>query len=260
MSRIRRMAAPALVLAMCGCPVPQVVVPELPPITELEAVVSVFARRDAVVRSLRARLRVKVHAEGEKPLSTTVLVTLKRPGALRVEALGPVDELEALFVMKDGRFTAVSMPEKKVRTGQTGEDALEQALGLRMAPEEAESVLCGTVRLVEFTQGQIGADEPQKEVVVLIEKPGGEKQIIRADRETLAVKKVETSAAEGGKTSTLEFEEISPVMGIPFPHRVKAAFAGRVKSLEIAFRDIEMNPEIKDEEFLVEIPKGFVVE
>ncbi|MBI5525870.1 MAG: DUF4292 domain-containing protein [Deltaproteobacteria bacterium] len=260
MRLFRHMAVLALLPALCGCPVPQVVVPELPPITEFEAVVSAFARRDAVVRSLRARMRVKVQADGEKPLSTTVLVTLRRPGALRVEALGPVDELEALFVMKDGRYTAVSMPDKKVRNGVAGEEALERALGLRMAPDEAESVLCGTVRLVEFTQGQIGADEPQKEVVVLIEKPGGEKQIIRADRETLAVKKVETSAAEGDKISTVEFEEISTVMGIPFPHRVKATFAGRVKSLNIAFREIEINPEIKDEEFLVEIPKGFAVE
>jgi outer membrane lipoprotein-sorting protein len=258
---LRAVTLAALACWLCGCPVPLLRSgPELPVLTDLNTVARAFTLRDAAVTSLRTRLRVRVQQEGLKPLSTTVLVTVKRPGAVRIETLGPLDELEGLFVLKDGRYTAVSMPDRRAKRGAAGPAAFEEALGLTLSPDEAEALLCGAFKIVDFTQGQIGFDEKEKEAVVLIEKPGDRKQIVRADRETLAVRKVETFDAEGIMLHTVEFGDISPVMGVPFAHRFKASFPGRVRSVDVKYREIELNPAVGDDEFVVEVPQGFAVE
>ena len=253
------LAAAALAL-LAGCPAsPFSTFPDIPTKDALQVVMRGFALRDATVHSLRARLRVKIQPDEGKAVSTTVMVTLRRPGALRVEPLGPVDELEGLFVLRDGRYAVLSMPDKRVTRGAVTDAVFDDALGLRLPLNEVEAVLCGAFAVADFTQGQIGEDEPSKEIVILVETPGGRKQIIRADRETLAAKKVEVYDG-GERRYTLEFSETSPVMGIPFAHRFKASFEGRLKSVDVKYREIEVNPEISDEEFAFEVPPGFAVE
>jgi outer membrane lipoprotein-sorting protein len=258
--RARLACAVAALSLLAGCPsVILGTIPELPPITEVQQAVRSFALRDAAVNTMRARLRVKVKPEEGRAVSTTVLVTLKRPGSLRVETLGPLDELEAVFVIRDGRYHALSMQERKVRRGPASAAAVEEATGLRLSPGEAEALLAGAFRVIDFAQGQIGADEAKKEVAVLLEVPGRHKQIIRADRDTLAIKRLE--AYEGDeKRYTVEYDETSPVMGIPFAHRITISFEGRISSVDVKYREIEMNPPVADAEFSLEVPRGFTVE
>ena len=254
-------ACAALAVLLQACPprnLRQISPPQMP--GDYAAVVRTLVARDAAVTSLRARVRVKVQPADGKAVSTTVLITLRRPGALRVETLGPLDEVEGVFLLRDGRFWALSMREKKVKTGPADEGALEDALGLQLPPETLEAALCGSVRLVEFTQAQKGTDEPAKEIVMLVEKPGAAKQILRVDRDSLAIKKIEAFDGAGAKLYTMEFEETSPVAGVTFPHRIKAAFTGRVASVDVRFREIELNPAPGDGEFELEIPAGFTVE
>lgn len=257
-ARLALAAAAAALVPACTFG-PFSTLPDLPPINELQAVVKSFMLRDAAVSTLRARLRVKVQPDEGKAVSTTVLVTLKRPGAIRVETLGPLDELEAVFVLNNGRYAALSMPDRRVRRGPATAAVFEESLGLRLDAGEVEAILAGSFKVVEFTMGQIGADEEAKEVAVLIETPGAGKQIIRADRETLAVKRLESY--EGSeKKYTVEYLETTPVMGVPFAHRIKVSFEGRLRSVDVKYREIELNPAVRDEEFSLDVPRGFAVE
>lgn len=258
--RIRLALAAAAPAFFAACTFgPFSMLPDLPPISELQAVVKSFVLRDAAVNSLRARLRVKIRPDDGRAISTTVLVTLKRPGAIRIETLGPIDELEAVFVLKDGRYTALSMSDRRVRHGPATAAVFEESFGLRLDADEFEAVLAGAFKVVEFTMGQIGADEAAKEVAVLIETPGAGKQIIRADRETLAVKRLD--AYEGTeKRYTVEYFETTPVMGVPFAHRIKISFEGRLRSVDMKYREIELNPAVRDDEFTLDVPRGFSVE
>jgi outer membrane lipoprotein-sorting protein len=248
----------SVVAALCAasCATTQTAGPALLIPDSLASLIQTLSTRDMSIKTLRLRARVKVKTEEGKSQSTTVNIALKRSGSMRVEILGPVDEVEGLLVIGKGTFTLLNMQDMTYRTGNATEEAVYYATGVPLSPVDLESTLIGSFTLPEFTQGQFGTDEKTGELLVMFDKPGVGAQIVRVGGKTVSVQKVELLSAAGKIMRTVEFRDISMVSGIPFPHALTAVFEGK-GSVELKFREIGINEPMDDSEFRQDVPPGF---
>jgi hypothetical protein len=247
------------VLVLAGCPKP-VVVPQTPidfgpqgrltdPSVALEAVVA----RRAKMRSIQgeAKATVETPQGGGK---VTELVAAELPARLRLDAvtmLGPAASLAS-----DGeRYQFADHEHKRFYDGPAVADSIARLLPVRIPPAELVSLLLGQPPLLEGAQPLSLEVDDAHGVYLLTLGHLGDREVLGLDPATLRPVKVLMEDRPGLSAYRAELREYEGEADLP--KIVRVSTADGTGSIELKWRERDVNPVLEPGMFTLKMPDGF---
>jgi hypothetical protein len=212
--------------------------------------------RDRSVKALRETAGLKVKTADGKSMTVSINVTLKRPGALKIEFLGPFMEVEGLFVLKEGMYIFLSMPDGTARAGMATAETMGRTLNLPISPDDLEAFFCGTVPESDLLIGAVKTGPGGQSVGLTVRTKTAIKEY-KLMPGSLEITRLEVRDISGRVAYTIAFPEHFMVQGRPFPKKAGISPDAGFKSVELKFHDVEINPTVDEAEFQVDVPAGF---
>jgi hypothetical protein len=204
------------------------------------------------LQTLRGRTRVSIDGRGGSAFSRQLLV-LARPAQLRLEILGMLGQRVAILATDGVRYDLFRAETHGLETGDVHGAILWEVAGLPLTPEEA----------VELAFGTPVGESPRVGRASEVPGDGG----IRVDLEasTGAVFATLEFAAEGQLARYVRLDlsgaavldarygDYRDVGGRSFAHRIEVDFPVAETRAEIRFQSVELNPELPEQLFRLEL-------
>jgi len=195
-----------------------------------------------------ARLAVDGY-DGSVHLRGKQLVVLERPSRLRVEILGFLNQSLAVIATDGERFEVYRAEDQSYETGEVDEHLLWKEARIDLSPGEAVAVLLG-VPISESLPAPANA----------VRDADGRIRIDLADSEGAVVQRVtfdpagylrvfEVLDASGDVVWVAQFDAYRDVDGSAFAHSIEVDVRSGMTHAEIAFRNVELNPDLPPETF-----------
>jgi hypothetical protein len=224
-------AIAALALAACA---PRVPPPDLS--LDPEPLLGQVRAAQAAVRSVRGEARLSVKSETGSG-AVTELVAAERPARLRIETLDFFGNPVAVLAASDGRLALWDGRERTFYRGEATPENLGRLVPLPLAAEELVAILGGTAPVPDDARA-ISAEPGRGFVTLVLALSDGRRQVLRVGAGAV----VERSDLEGPGGYRLRFEEHEWKEGVGrFPSKVKLASDAPRVSLELAWREVEVN-------------------
>jgi outer membrane lipoprotein-sorting protein len=232
--------------------------PILPPVAPPgEEVFQQVKARQGAVLGLKGLAQVKVSSP-EKSFSNQEVLFARRPGFLRVESLSPLGT-PLFYLVTDGKEIRLYDPgENRYYRGGWRNDALSFALPLTLPSEEVVLFLLGGVPLMDPESISL-RPETQEGLWILDLRSSA-----RGERQTLWVHPrffyiVRADLQRPGSSYQLFYSDFRPVKEILFPHEMRLFAADRKIRISVEFSEVDLNPEWKDQDFSLPVPRGATV-
>ncbi len=246
------LAALALAAAACTRAVPPVTTP-VTPIAPAAAAAALEAAEGAV-RTLRGVADVRLERAGRQQRFREAAV-LALPDKLRLETL-QFGGATALIVVADGdRLAIYSLATREFAHGRASAAALASLAGVAVEPRHLLRLLAGLPPL-PFRQADPRSRVEADGAEFVAESAAGPFwQRLRLDAGGgLAGGQLGTAAAPA---LTFQFEDPRPLGGRAFPYRLRLEQPG-VARVEVAYRNVELNPPVDVAVFSLSVPAGDV--
>lgn len=211
-------------------------------------------RADALV-SARGTARLAVDGPGGSIRSKQVLVA-QRPASLRIEILGFLNQAQALLVTDGERYQLFDTREYTFEEGPVGPDLLWQVAGIQLTPEEAIDVVLGvppvsqdweTAMAYRFADGRI--------LLGLVDERGLPRQSLEFDEDGVLLG-VEQRTPMGSTDWIARYSDYEERDGWALARNVELQFPASDVTARLSLGSMELNPEIAEGTFHLQIPPG----
>ena len=249
--RVAALLVLALSAVACRTPVPAF--ERLPPDDPRpERLLAAWAETAEARRSLRARARLAVDG-AEVRLRAQQVVLLERPGRLRVEVKGLLNQTLVVLVIDDERYELLRADDGSYQTGDVHARLLRETAGIDLPPKEAIALLLGAPALEASLAPLAAYADPAGDVRIELGGAGG-RLLRRARFDALGrLVQLERHDAAGGRLWVADYGDFADVGGVDFPHRLTLVTRDETRA-EIEFRDVELNPELSSDLFRLRRP------
>ncbi len=258
-----RPSVPHLLVALAavapfGCPRPPPPrPPELSTLPSAEAALARLRTAGADRSSLRALGRATYFgSEGRVRLG--IVMVIERPDRFRVETLSPMEQPIDVMVSDGGRLRLLR--EGRLFEGPATPENIARILPVPLRPEDLVDAMLGGVptgdrfRPTELTW----ADEDQRDWLLVLEGPGGERARLTVDPARAIVKTMRLERADGLERLRVVFdkhEAVAPAAG-EFPRSVSLTIPERKDEVSLRWRDIDVNVPLDPALFSLQPPPG----
>lgn len=243
--------AAALSAAACRTPVPtfeRLPADDPRPQQRLAA----WAESAAARRSLRARARLSVDGPAER-LRARLVLLLERPGRLRVEMKGIIDQTLAVLVTDGERYELLRADDGSYHSGAVHARLLWETARIDLHPRDAIALLLGAPEPdASLAPRAAFADLAGDVRIDLGDTAGRLRRRARFDALGRLVQ-IEHLDTAGSLLWAASYGEFADVGGQDFAHRLTLVTADETRA-EIAFRAPELNPELSSDLFRVGPP------
>jgi len=201
-----------------------------------------LARQRQRLRGL-ARLAVDGY-DGSVQLRGKQLLVVERPSRLRVEILGFLNQTLAVVATDGEGFEVYRAEDQRYETGVVDEQLLWKEAGIDLSPAEAVAVLLG-VPISEPLPAPANAarDADGRIRIDLVDARGSVVQRVTFDPagQLRALERLDDSAAV---LWAARFDAYRDVGGSAFAHSIEVDVRSGTTHAEIAFRNVELNPDL----------------
>ncbi len=249
-SRLARLAAPAAVAFLAGCP-PRAPPPDLS--LDPAELAGQVLQAQARTRSVRGEVRVRIES-AEMSGTVPALVAAEKPDRVLVQTLDFFGNTVSVLAAAEGKLTLYDARAKVVYRGAATPENLARLVPLPLSPTALVEILCGSAPLLS---GEPVSAEPGRGYVTLRISAGGRTQDLRVGAGADVLR---ASLRVGGKMGPgsydLEFGAFDGLEGLHFPAEVSlSADVPRVR-MKLAWRDAERNAPLDRKVFTPRIPAG----
>jgi outer membrane lipoprotein-sorting protein len=191
----------------------------------------------------------------EKNFHTQEVLFVRRPSFLRIESLGPFGTPQ-LYLVTDGHELSLYNPgENRYYLGQATASHLSSALPVSLEPEEVVAFLLGGIPLSDYEISSVRADrEEGLWVLDLISTFRGERQSLWIHPQSFLILRAEFHRP--GASYRLTFEDFHQIQGFLFPERIHFTSLESKAQISVEYREVELNPNWKKEDFHLPVPGG----
>lgn len=204
------------------------------------------------VNSLKGLANVNAVASDNGANVKEVMV-VKRPGKLRFETIGLFGS-PILVMATDGLMLTMHMPaENRFSRRELSSAAIPFPFNLLGAGEVAD-IFLGSTPVVQYSSSRIEYSDNGNYLLTLGSSDGLKKQVISLEAGTLRLMRSEIKDGERGIDVSINYSDYQDVSGISFPKEIKVKSSPNPNSLIIRYEDIELNPEIDDDLFVLVPP------
>jgi hypothetical protein len=204
-------------------------------------------------RGLRAVARLSLDGPAGSGRAKQILI-LERPARLRVEVLGFLNQTVAVLVTDGERYQLFRGEDGSLREGPMHPRLLEEIAGVRLSPEEAVEVLLGSPALPEAQRiagGALLADGVVR--VDLGSESDTRARRLEFDRDA-QLRRLELADPLEGVLWEAHFDDYRRVGGTRFAHSIELRFPATGARAQLSFREVELNPELSADIFVLDLP------
>lgn len=250
----RAAALAALLLGAAAC------TPSLPPaappparVTPAEAAIALEATQ-ASLRTLRGLADVRLERGGESHRFREAAV-LALPDKLRLETLQFGGATAVIVAVNGERLAIYSLASREFASGRPSARALEGLAGVAVEPRHLLRLLAGLPPLPFQAADPRSRIAPEGAGFLAESVEGAFAQHLRLDAGgSVAGGELRTAA---GPILAFWFEDPRQVGAGAFPYRVRLEQPGGAR-VEVAYRNVELNPSVDDGVFTLQVPAGDV--
>lgn len=214
-----------------------------------------IAKSRSEIHSFKGLYRVQVQHNEEKQTFRYAIV-YKEPAALRIQIF-PLNGFYSLgeFISTKNEVIALDHAQKRVLAGGTERELLEELLGLPLTKDELIDFILGKPSQISVDVDQAATKE-DKMYVMHARESSFERWTFLAD--SLAAKEVRRVQKEGGSQHgvIVEYTASSSTKN-SIPQQFKIIIPSYEVSAEVKCTHSELNPEVKDSEFTLEVPSDY---
>ncbi|UCE86137.1 MAG: DUF4292 domain-containing protein [Deltaproteobacteria bacterium] len=250
---VRCVAALAILVAT-GC---RTLAPPAAPAVALrpEALFDALMQQSEARRSLRGLARVAVDGPAGSGRGKQVLVAA-RPGRLRVEFLGFLNQTVALFATDGSRYDLFQAEERFHRSGPVHAGLLFESVQVDLSPEEAVSVLLGDPGpLLGLALAPAPRAADPEVGIELVDAGGAIRRVLRFDA-AARLRRAEARTASGATAWIVQFEDYRDVGDVAFAHTIELEVPASATRARLGFREVELNPDLPPDIFELRLPAG----
>lgn len=203
-------------------------------------------------RSLKGMAKVRI-VSGQKETNAREIIVIKRPSSFRLETLGLMGS-PAMIIATDGpRYTVQVPTENKVIVWDrsSSDTPIPVPFSLLETEEIAAIFLGGTPIIAYGTVDMTKSDLGKTYTLTLHSKDGFRKQQLVVDSETYQINSSEITDGYRGTVISLSYSNYQNLAGIMFPKKIEAQFLPRLDSVQINFEEIDINPKVDDDLFVL---------
>jgi hypothetical protein len=240
-------------LALWGCAVPTTL-PRTPLSATTDGILKRLQEDDEGVRTMQAFGSLRWSRGGEKG-SVDHAIIIRRPDALRLEALTPMGPALFSLVLRMGKVELFAPSESKVYQGDASVELMERFFALPLKPQEAMAVLCGRVPICAVQRATSRAEGDLLLLDITCQSEGWT-QRIRVEPTTQDVVGFNILDPSGDVVFSVNWGDFLEVDGVRLPGEVRAEMPSKGNSLIVRYKDVEVNAPISEERFQLRIPPG----
>jgi hypothetical protein len=208
-----------------------------------------------VRRALRGVARMAVDNE-RGPLRASYALVVERPSRLRVEVRGLFGETLGVLVTDGGAYDWFRAEDGTRESGPVYDGLLFDVAGVPLTPRETVELLLGVPVPEPGLVLRGSARLPDGAVVAeLSDGAGSSGQRFEFDPDG-RLRRVETHAGESGVVWDARFDAYSEVRGSAFAHELALAFPAFETSARVRMLEVELNPELTPDVFVLKVPGG----
>jgi hypothetical protein len=250
----RRLAACAMVALSCalggGCRTTLPPVPLPPGDTRPAALLAALAAEAESRHSLRGAAKLSLDGPGG-PIRASQVLLVEQPSRLRVEVQGFLSQTVAVLVTDGERFQLYRAGAHSVEDGRVYPGLLWQVAQVDLTPEEAVEVLLGAPRVppgLVPTQASRLHDGGIR--IAVGDALGPSQRVLEWDQDG-RLRRFETRTPGDSVLWQADFSEWQQVGGEWFASTVALHFPVSKTEVELTFRDVELNPELPSDAFVL---------
>jgi len=241
-------------LAGCATP-PAAVAPSDLGSARTGELLSAQADRSRARRAIRATARVKI--DGQRGASfTRELIVLERPKRMRVEVMGLLGQRVAVLTTVGEQYELYQAESPGVERGDIRASILWEVAGVPLTPGDAVNFLLGAPLVPpEAPAGASGSIQQGRATVEWQDPATGVRHRIEFDEADLLVA-YHVRAPSGPELLSVRYDDFRLVGDEPFAHAVTLDFPETALHAEIAYKQVELNPDLPGGLFRLEIGGG----
>ena len=255
-SRLGPAACCCLLVAMClsGCPHPRLRLDPSKRIGNPHDLLAAVRQAGAAVKSLRAGGTI-VMRQGSKRLKAHVLVLLRRPAFLRFETESFFDQPLSILVTDGMHFSIWDMDHGRFYRGPATPANIARAIPIPMDATEVVGLLAGDPPLIVYAKSELEWQESGRYLLTL--SNSRERQQISID--PLLLRPTRIICRQAGRLYyDLVYEDFDSATRLP--RKINFEMPGQDIKLRLRLRELEVNPSLADDLFVLTPPSGVPIE
>ena len=245
-----------LALALAGCP--RVPPPDLSrdPSALLD---QVRVAQDRVQR-VRGSARVRISSPSASG-SAVEFAAAEKPDRVHLETLDFFGNPVAVLVAANGRFGFHDARANVFYRGDATPENVSRLLPVIVPVEELVVILCGSAPILPGRPLEVGVKDDLLLLTIGLGDVGqrlaiGERASVEWSRVRRATREAGGAVSEVAPAYDLEFEDFSTRSGVRFPSQVKLDAPAGKSRIQLAWRDVQVNPQLDPALFRFEPPRG----
>lgn len=244
----------ALVLLATACPPPRATPPPLEGLTAQGALLRLEAAEAKVVR-VRGEAKLKVDAKEGKHV-VTLFIAAAAPGKVHLEQLDFFGRPQAQLASDGERFTLFDGQKGQWYRGPATAAALSRFFPVSLSPQELAALLLGKAPRGEpgapLGSAQLSLGTQGKRHLLTVTQGATTDALLLASE----TGRVEHAARQGPAPLELEFDEWTKEGEAVAPRRIQLKRGDGTLTLELVWKDLELNGPEDASLFTLELPQG----
>ena len=236
-----------LLLAGCARQLPLRFGPE-GEVHDASVLVHALDHRSGLVHSLTAGGRITVHSPRGGG-TTGVDIAAQEPGSLRVEIDGFFGNPVGLLATDGQRVQILDIDHGDFSEGAATAANLARLLPVALPPGDAVRLLLADPARLPVA-GAVQLDPARCAYSLTLSGPEGATQTLYLDTESLAL----VGAVSGGLE--VSYKKLTKIGAVDFPQEIALRAADAKTTVELHYKDIQLNPTIDPSMFVIQPPPG----
>jgi hypothetical protein len=252
----RALAATGLALAssaVLGCRTLGPPVPLPPGDARPAALLAAVAAESGSRHSLRGSVKLSLDGPGGSVRASQV-VLVEQPSRLRVEVQGFLSQTVAVLVTDGDRFELFRAGVPRLETGVVYPGLLWEVAQVDLTPEEAVEVLLGAPRVPQGLVPTGAQRYPDGAIRVDLGDATGPSQRVFEWGPDARLRRIEARTPGDSVLWQADFSRWERVGEAWFAHGVALHFPVSKTEVELAFGEVELNPELPSDAFVLRTP------
>ncbi len=245
--RLALVAGLLLLLVRC------VPAPPVPSLLDQQALLQRLQGNASAVHSLRGTTRIRSeNSQGSN--SARQVLLLAKPARLRAEVLSPFGQPLLLLTADAGRMSVLLPREQRFLQGDVTAQRIARFVGLPLSAEQMVRLALYDVPLIPHDETVLNRAETGYRLLLR-----GAEERQQLDFDAFGRLLTATYFHRDLALLTVAYGRFDSELG-DFPRQVTVTMPGQGASFELVYGDVEMNPELTAERFVLQPPAGIAVE
>ncbi len=242
-------------LSLWGCPTRYARPDDYSP--DPERLLHAIASRAESVKSLTAELHLEVW-RGSERVRIEQMIALRQPDRLRIDSLSPFGQPLSTLVSDGAALSIYDLGAKRFFTGAASPKNLARLLPVALDPQELSAFLRGGVPTGRHDEASVSWDDSTGHYLLDLRRAEARQQV-RFEPKSLRV--VGVSAWRGDTLRyTARFGDFTSEGPEALPRRVRLEAPSEELRVDLKVVGHQLNPDLPDEAFVLEPPRGIPVE